>query len=105
MSLLSSKNTGFKMIQALIKKATLRLLTQVSVPIISGVELSSSAFVSSFLVSAKSLSWKGRRREAGSSDKNKESRNRRQRGFVSAYFSSPRHHRKGRSCRQIKRSE
>ncbi|CAF2268581.1 hypothetical protein HID58_014472 [Brassica napus] len=56
-------------------------------------------------VSAKSLSWKGRRREAGSSDKNKESRNRRQRGFVSAYFSSPRHHRKGRSCRQIKRSE
>uniref|UniRef100_A0A0D3BYJ8 Uncharacterized protein n=1 Tax=Brassica oleracea var. oleracea TaxID=109376 RepID=A0A0D3BYJ8_BRAOL len=52
-------------------------------------------------VSAKSLSWKGRRREAGSS----ESRNRRQRGFVSAYFSSPRHHRQGRSCRQIKRSE
>ncbi|KAJ0245611.1 Transcriptional regulator ATRX [Hirschfeldia incana] len=56
-------------------------------------------------VSAKSLSWKGRRREAGSSDKTKESRNRRQRGFVSAYFSSPRHHRQGRSCRQIKRSE
>ncbi|KAF8107435.1 hypothetical protein N665_0122s0073 [Sinapis alba] len=55
-------------------------------------------------VSAKSLSWKGRRREAGSSDKNKESRNRRQRGFVSAYISSPRH-RQGRSCRQIKRSE
>ncbi|KAG2325854.1 hypothetical protein Bca4012_040434 [Brassica carinata] len=55
-------------------------------------------------VSAKSLSWKGRRREAGSSDKIKESRNRRQRGFVSAYVSSARH-RRGRSCRQIKRSE
>ncbi|ESQ45275.1 hypothetical protein EUTSA_v10010215mg [Eutrema salsugineum] len=55
-------------------------------------------------VSGKSLSWKGRRREAGSSDKIKESRNRRQRGFDSAYFASPRH-RQGRSCRQIKRSE
>ncbi|CAH2064324.1 unnamed protein product [Thlaspi arvense] len=55
-------------------------------------------------VSGKSLSWKGRRREPVSSDKINESRNRRQRGFDSAYFSSPRH-RQGRSCRQIKRSE
>ncbi|RID46906.1 hypothetical protein BRARA_I03543 [Brassica rapa] len=56
-------------------------------------------------VSGKSLSWKGRRREAAaSSDKAKEPRNRRQRGFESAYIWRPRH-RQGRSCRQIKRSE
>ncbi|KAL0714207.1 hypothetical protein Bca4012_021186 [Brassica carinata] len=55
-------------------------------------------------VSGKSLSWKGRRREAASSDKAKESRNRRQRGFDSAYIWRPRH-RQGRSCRQIKRRE
>ncbi|CAH8385255.1 unnamed protein product [Eruca vesicaria subsp. sativa] len=52
-------------------------------------------------VSGKSLSWKGRRREAASSDK---ASNRRQRGFDSAYIWRPRH-RQGRSCRQIKRSE
>ncbi|KAF8099754.1 hypothetical protein N665_0237s0009 [Sinapis alba] len=59
------------------------------------------------LVSGKSLSWKGRRRgEEGSSDKAKESsRNRRQRGFDSAYIWRPRHRCQGRSCRQIKRSE
>uniref|UniRef100_A0A1J3FA97 Uncharacterized protein n=1 Tax=Noccaea caerulescens TaxID=107243 RepID=A0A1J3FA97_NOCCA len=55
-------------------------------------------------VSGKSISWKGRRREPGSSDKMKEIRNRRQRVFDSAYFSSARH-RQGRSCRQIRRSE
>ncbi|KAL1199855.1 hypothetical protein V5N11_013110 [Cardamine amara subsp. amara] len=55
-------------------------------------------------VYGRSLSWKGRRREPGSADKIKESRNRRHRGFESAYFSSPRH-RQGRSCRQIRRSE
>ncbi|CAF2111222.1 uncharacterized protein BNAC08G23550D [Brassica napus] len=55
-------------------------------------------------VSGKSLSWKGRRREAASSDKAKEPRDRRQRGFDSAYIWRPRH-RQGRSCRQIKRSE
>ncbi|KFK34477.1 hypothetical protein AALP_AA5G150600 [Arabis alpina] len=55
-------------------------------------------------VSGKSLSWKGRRREPGLSDKIKETLNRRQRRFDSAYFSSSRH-RQGRSCRQIKRSE
>ncbi|CAE6075956.1 unnamed protein product [Arabidopsis arenosa] len=56
-------------------------------------------------VLGKSLSWKGRRREPGSSDKVKEIRNRRhQRGFECAYFSSPRH-RQGRSCRQIRRGE
>ncbi|KAJ4890106.1 Uncharacterized protein Rs2_29854 [Raphanus sativus] len=56
--------------------------------------------------SGKSLSWKGRRREAAaaSSDKAKEPRDRRQRGFDSAYIWRPRH-RQGRSCRQIKRSE
>ncbi|CAL9246684.1 unnamed protein product [Arabidopsis halleri] len=53
----------------------------------------------------KSLSWKGRRREPGSSDKIKENRNRRHhRGFECAYFPSPRH-RQGRSCRQIRRGE
>lgn len=56
-------------------------------------------------VLGKSLSWKGRRREPGSSDKIKENRNRRHhRGFECAYFSSPRH-RQGRSCRQIRRGE
>lgn len=58
----------------------------------------------SFLVSGKSISWKGRRREPASSDKMKEIRNRRQRVFDSAYFSSARH-RQGRSCRQIRRTE
>lgn len=54
--------------------------------------------------SGKSITWKGRRREPGLSDKIKEVRNRRHRGFESLYFSSPRH-RQGRSCRQIRRSE
>ncbi|CAN8278892.1 unnamed protein product [Cochlearia groenlandica] len=65
---------------------------------------SGSSFIRVEEMSGKSISWKGRRREPGSSDKIKDSRNRRQRGFDLAYFSSPRH-RQGRSCRQVRRNE